>query len=58
MKPAENGTLTIPYTPEPAVVVKAAPTPVFSVEIKDPTKIKSQLPFNEGVAVATGTSVP
>jgi len=26
--------------------------------IKDLTSTKSQLPFNEGVAVATGTSVP
>ncbi len=58
VKPAENGALTIPRTPETAVVIKAAPTPVYSVDIKDPTNIKSQLPFNEGVAVATGASVP
>ena len=58
VKPTENGTLTIPYTPETAVVVTATPTPVYSVDIKDPTKIKPQLPFNEGVAVATATSVP
>jgi poly(A) polymerase len=58
MKPAENGTLSIPYTPDTAVVVTAAPTPVYSVDIKDPTSIKSQLPFKESVAVATATSVP
>lgn len=57
VKSAENGTLTIPCTPETAVVVTAAPTPVYSVDIKDPTSIKS-LPFNEGVAVAIGESVP
>ena len=60
VKPAENGTLSIPYTPNTAVVVTPAPAPapVYSVDIKDPTSIKSQLPFKESVAVATGTSVP
>jgi poly(A) polymerase len=57
-KPAENGTLSIPRTPDTAVVVTAAPTPVYSVDIKDPTNIKSPLPFKESVAVATATSVP
>ena len=57
VKPAENGTSTTPRTPETAVVVTATPTPVYSMDIKDPAKIKSQLPFNEGVAVATRTSV-
>ncbi|KAI9447930.1 poly-A polymerase [Lactarius indigo] len=58
VKPAENGILSIPRTPETAVVIKAAPTPVYSVDIKDPTTIKSQLPFKESVAVATGAGVP
>ncbi|KAF8272098.1 Poly(A) polymerase central domain-containing protein [Lactarius quietus] len=50
VKPAENGTLSISRTPETAVVVTAAPRPVYSVDIKDPTDIN--------VTVATGTSVP
>ncbi|KAH8988488.1 poly-A polymerase [Lactarius akahatsu] len=58
VKPIENGTLSIPRSPETAVVIKAPPTPVYSVDIKDPTTIKSQLPFNEGVAVTTGAGVP
>lgn len=58
VKPAENGTFAIPYTPQTAVVVTPTPTPVYSVEIKDPTNIKPQLPFNEGVAVAAGAGAP